>query len=102
MAVVVTATIHPAEGRLAEVLEVLTRLVAEVHQEPGCELYALHVHGGDIVVVEKWTDAELLQRHSEGAALVRLNQELDGLLATPADVLLLTPHPAGDPAKGAL
>ena len=102
MAVVVTATIHPAEGRLAEVLEVFAGLVAEVHQEPGCELYALHVHGGDIVVVEKWTDAELLRRHSEGAALVRLNQELDGLLAAPADVLPLTPHPAGDPAKGAL
>jgi quinol monooxygenase YgiN len=102
MAVVVTATVHPAEGRLEEVLGIFARLVGEVHQEAGCELYALHVHGGDIVVVEKWADAELLRRHSEGAALVRLNQELDGLLAAPAEVVVLTPHPAGESAKGAL
>ncbi len=102
MAVVVTATVHPAEGRLAEVLEVFSGLVEQVHQEAGCELYALHVLGGDIVVVEKWASAELLQQHSRGAALAGLNQRLDGLLAAPADVLVLTPHPAGDPAKGAL
>ena len=102
MAVVVTATIHPAEGRLAEVLEVLAGLVAEVHQEPGCELYALHVHGGDIVVVEKWSDPELLHRHSEGAVLARINEELAGLLAAPAEVTVLEPRPAGEQDKGAL
>ena len=102
MAVVVTATVHPAEGRLEEVLGIFARHVGAVHQEPGCELYALHVQGDALVVVEKWADAELLRRHSEGAVLVQLNQELAGLLAAPAEVLVLAPHPAGDPAKGAL
>ncbi|MBC3844271.1 antibiotic biosynthesis monooxygenase [Streptacidiphilus sp. 4-A2] len=100
--VVVTATVHPAEGRLEEVLEIFSRHVEAVHQEPGCELYALHAQGADLVVIEKWSDPELLRAHSGGAALAALNQELDGLLAAPAEVLLLNPRPAGDPAKGAL
>jgi quinol monooxygenase YgiN len=102
MAVVVTATVHPAEGRLTQVLEIFAGVVELVHQEPGCELYALHVQGDDIVVIEKWADAESLARHGEGAALTKLNQGLDGLLAAPAEVLRLRPHPAGESAKGAL
>jgi quinol monooxygenase YgiN len=102
MAVVVTATVHPAEGRLEEVLGIFAGHVGAVHQEPGCELYALHVHGGDIVVVEKWTDSELLHRHSEGAVLARINEELTGLLAAPAEVTVLEPRPAGEQDKGAL
>ena len=102
MSVVLTATVHPAPGRLDEVLAAFARHVGTVHQEPGCELYALHVSGDDIVLIEKWAGEEQLQGHSQGAALSALNAELTGLLAGPADLVQLTPHPAGEPAKGAL
>jgi hypothetical protein len=37
-----------------------------------------------------------------GAGLAALRADLDGKLAGQLDVQVLTPHPAGSPAKGAL
>jgi quinol monooxygenase YgiN len=102
MTVVVTAIVHPKPGHLDEALAVFSRHVGAVHQEPGCELYSLHTQGDDIVVIEKWTTQAELDTHGKGSALARLGAELHPLLAKPADLSSLTPHPAGDPIKGAL
>ncbi len=101
--VVVVAVTRPAEGRAEAVRQALLTAVAAVHDEPGCETYALHEReDGALVMIERWTSAEALDVHGRGVALQRLGEALEGALAAPIDVTRMRPLPAGDPAKGAL
>lgn len=101
--VVVVAIAMPAEGRGDAVRRALLTAVAEVHDEPGCETYALHEReDGALVMIERWTGVDALDEHGRGAALQRLGAALQGNLAAPLDVTRMRPLPAGDPAKGAL
>ena len=54
--------------------------------DDGCLLYALNEGDDRLVMVEKWTSAEALDKHSRGPALVELNQALSGRLAGGVDV----------------
>jgi quinol monooxygenase YgiN len=76
--------------------------VAQVHGEPGCELYALHEGRDRLVMVEKWASPEALAAHHDGAALAVLGGALRGKVTAAPDVQVLAPVPAGDPAKGEL
>lgn len=103
--VVVVATALAAEGKEAQVEEALRTAVRAVHGEPGCERYALHRDTrtpSKFVMLEKWASGPALGAHGKGAALTELTAALDGLLAEPLDVQVLTPLPDGDRALGAL
>lgn len=103
MSVVVVATARPLPEFRAEVIAAFENAVGAVHNEPGCELYALNEGADRIVMIEKWADADALAVHSKAAALKELGTSLNGKLdANGVDVQILTPRPAGDPAKGAL
>ncbi|UKA58231.1 putative quinol monooxygenase [Arthrobacter sp. FW306-2-2C-D06B] len=103
MPVVVTATFTPKEGLFDQVVAALSPAIAEVHQEPGCLLYAIHDSpNGQILMIEKWESAELLDAHGDGEPVKRLNAALDGLLDCPVDVMRHEPIPAGTPLQGAL
>ena len=102
MPVVVIATITPKPGSADTVREVLTRAVPAVHEEPGCEFYALHEADGTFIFVEQWTDADALRVHNTAPALMQVVTELAEHLAGPPDIKKAEPIPAGDPAKGAL
>jgi quinol monooxygenase YgiN len=102
MSVVVVATLNPLPEHREAVIKTLEETIARVHQEPGCELYALHEDRDRLVYVEKWESAEALAAHAKGQALADQADRLAGKLNGPADVRILQPHPAGDPAKGAL
>ncbi len=102
MPVVVVATIVPKPAHLEEVAAALQTAVGQVHPEDGCELYALHRNDERLVMIEQWSSAETLRVHGRGPALARLTAALDGLLAGPLDVVMLTAVPAGDPVKGQL
>lgn len=99
---VVIATVWPRPENRDEVRSILREAVAAVHEEDGCELYALHEADDRFVFVEQWASAEALRAHSEGPALSRSTARLDGLIAKPADIVLVEPVPAGDPRKGAV
>jgi len=102
-AVVVVATIIPVPEHRAEVITAFEQAIADVHAEDaGCLLYALNEGPDRLVMVEKWASAEDLQRHAEGAALQRLNSELDGKIIGGLDVQVLDPHPAGTATQGAV
>ncbi len=74
-----------------------------VHDEPGCELYAItEAADGRLVMIEKWSSQERLDTHGTSPAVTRLIADLDGHLTTPAEVSVLAPLPMGDTAKGAL
>lgn len=97
---VVIARVHPKPGRLQEVLEVYAQAVPEVHQEPGCELFALHTDQTSIFIVERWTTDEDLAVHSAAPAFARTRARVEGLLGAPADVWVLDSLPVGDPLRG--
>jgi quinol monooxygenase YgiN len=85
MPVVATAYFRPAPAQHDRVIEALRPAIAAVHQEPGCELYAIHdASDGTIVVIEKWTSVQELDDHGAGKAVRELNASLEGLLASPA------------------
>ncbi len=102
MSVVVVATIVPLPEHRDEVIATFTETVARVHEEDGCELYALHQAEDRLVMVEKWASPEALRTHSQGAALAALNPQLRGKISGPAEIIVLQAVPAGDPGKGQL
>src|SRR5690349_10482456 len=53
--VIVTAYFYPRPEARAQVLAALQPAIAAVHEEDGCELYAIHdAPDGSIVMLEKW------------------------------------------------
>jgi quinol monooxygenase YgiN len=102
LSVVVVATIVPLPEHRDEVIATITETVATVHEEDGCELYALNQADDRLVMVEKWASADALRAHSKGPALAAQAPRLAGKLAGPAEVIVLQAVPAGNPAKGQL
>ena len=102
MSVIVVATILPLPEFRDEVIALFEQTIAAVHDEPGCELYSLHTGEDRLVMIEKWESSEALDVHSHAEALQKLGPALAGKLSGRLDVQVLTAHPAGDPAKGAL
>jgi quinol monooxygenase YgiN len=103
MPVVVVATITPKPEYRDEVIAAMKKAIPLVHGEDGCELYALHTDGEQLVMVERWTSREALKKHgTEAPAMRDFNAEIGDKLAAPTVVLRLDAVPAGDPAKGQL
>lgn len=101
--VVVTAHFRPKPEHRAAVVDALRVAIPRVHNEPGCELYAItDAPDGSIVMIEKWSTVGELDAHGSSPAVVDLVAALDGLLEAPVEVTRLVPVPIGDPAKGEL
>lgn len=99
---VVIATIIPKPDQADAVEAALKELIPAVHEEDGCELYALHRSRDRFVFVEKWRDMDALGVHGSGPNVKALNAKLEGLTAAPTDVQILRPVTAGDTGKGAV
>jgi quinol monooxygenase YgiN len=102
MSVVVVATIVPLPQHRDEVIAAFAGIIAQVHAEPGCELYALNQADDRLIMIEKWASTEALATHSKGAALAALNPQLAGKVAGRPEVIVLQAVPAGAPGKGAV
>jgi quinol monooxygenase YgiN len=101
--VIVTAVFHPAEGSRDEAVAAMRAAIPAVHEEQGCELYAIHdAEDGTIVMIERWTTAEDLDRHGTGAAVGALRDAVGPFLSGPTVVTRMTALPAGTDAQGAL
>jgi len=100
---VVIATFHPHPGKGAAVRQALEAVIPGVHDEPGCELYALHEETqGRLVLIEKWTTRELWQEHLILEPVKRLRASLEGLLESETEVLEMYGVPAGGSDQGEL
>ena len=81
----VVAIIHPLPGKRDEIIEAFRVVSPLVHQEKGCELYALQStqEGEGLIVIERWSTADDLQAHATGAAMDKLNElNTDGIEPT--------------------
>jgi quinol monooxygenase YgiN len=102
MPVTVVATIKVKPESVDAVRDIMTKTIAEVHNEPGCELYSLHETDGTFIFVEQWADADALQTHSTAPAVAQMFKEVGDHLADAPDIKVAQPVVAGDPAKGQL
>ncbi len=102
MPVVVVASFTAKPESADTVRAACERAIAEVHHEPGCELYSLHQSGDTFVFIEQWADAHALKTHSTAPAIGALLGAIGEHLAGAPDIKMLEPLPAGDPAKGRL
>jgi quinol monooxygenase YgiN len=76
--------------------------IAQVHDEPGVDLYALHKGPDRLVMIDKYESEQARSEHAKGSALPDLRSALQGKLSSGLDVQVLVPHPAGNAQKGAL
>jgi quinol monooxygenase YgiN len=102
MSVVVVVTAFPIPEHRAEVIAAFEEAIAQVHNEPGVDLYALHEGPDRLVMIEKYESEQARSRHAKGAALADLRLALAGKLSSNLDAQVLVPHPAGNTQKGAL
>ena len=102
MSITVIATITPKPERFDAVREAFEQAIPAVHEEPGCELYALYASKTVLVMVERWADGEALDAHGTGETFTRLAESIQADLAASLDVQVVRSVPAGDPAKGQL
>ena len=100
MSIVVVATLTPKPEAVDAVREAILAAIPKVHEEPGCELYALHEADGAFVMIERWADADAMKAHGKAEPLATLGAALAGNLAAAPDIRRLTPVPAGDAGKG--
>ncbi|MBB3083310.1 putative quinol monooxygenase [Geodermatophilus sabuli] len=103
MAVIVVATITPQPEHADAVREAVLTAIPQVHDEPGCQRYALHAgQDGRLVMIEQWESPEALAAHGKGEPFSALSRALEGKLAGAPELQVLTAVPAGDQAKGAI
>jgi quinol monooxygenase YgiN len=102
VSIVIVATISPKPGRIDAVREAFTAAIPKMHEEPGCELYALHEDGYGLVLVERWATQDDVKVHGAGETFNQLSESVKEDLTEPIGVRMLTAVPAGDQTKGAL
>jgi quinol monooxygenase YgiN len=103
MSVVLTAVLHPVPGRTAELVDALRATIPAVHEEDGCELYAIHdAEDGTVTMIEKWSSREALDAHAAGPAVQARQSAVADLIARPATVTAMTPLPVGTQQQGQL
>lgn len=103
MSVVIVATLRPVPEHRDAVVSAIEKAMPVIHAEDaGCELYALHEGPDRLVFIEKWANQQDIAAHAGTAVFAELTAAFDGKLLEPMDVQLLTPHPVGTPAQGAL
>jgi quinol monooxygenase YgiN len=102
MPVVVVATMAVKPESVDTARDILTAAVGEVHDEPGCQVYALHQTGETFVFIEQWANQEALQAHSTAPTVTKMFTAVGEHLAGAPDIKMLQPLPAGDPDKGQL
>src|SRR5664279_3488531 len=101
--VIVTAVFHRRPENRAIILDALRTAIAAVHEEPGCELYAIHeAADGSLVMIEKWESVELLDAHGVSPAVAALVAKIGEHLTAPVDVTRMTAIPMGTATQGAL
>lgn len=84
---IILATLKPAAGKKEAVLSLFEEVMPAVHEEEGCELYALYEDvDGALHMIEKWTTWDLWQVHMAGAPVAAIQAGLEGLLES--DVLI--------------
>ena len=94
---VVVALFTPFPEKASEVRAILSEVTPEVHDEPGCDFYALHeLPDGRLCYIEAWETRELWVKHGQADTVARINQQTAPYLAKPVDVFEMYGIPLGN------
>ena len=97
----VIAIFTPKPEHAAEVKELLLRITPLVHEEAGCEFYALHQDvEGRLIFVEAWSTRQLWIEHMEEPTVKEILAGVDGKLVKDVEVFELYNLPTGLTGKG--
>jgi quinol monooxygenase YgiN len=91
--VIVLAKIVAKEGMRAELIAVLQDLVANAHNEPGTNVYAMHTANDDDVTVwfyERYVDQAALATHGTSDTMKAVGPRLAPLMAGRPELIHLT------------
>jgi quinol monooxygenase YgiN len=97
MAAIGLAVLRPSEEGRDAVIKALQEAIPKFHAEAGCELYALHESGDELVIIEKFTDMASLDLHANGEPLKAMRRAMKGLVVVTRSEVL-TPLPTGGDA----
>jgi len=97
---VVVVTFRPKEGRLDELVDLYRAAIPDIHDEPGCELFALHRSKRSVVIIERWATGDDLATHASSEAYKRTSGEVNELLEEPPSVQVIESVAAGHESKG--
>jgi len=87
---------------LADLIAAFDVVTPKVHEEKGCELYAVHADGQTCVMVEQWSSAETLNAHASGDVMTELNRLWGDVLAKPFEAWVVENIPMGNPVLGTI
>lgn len=103
MSVVVLATFQAKAGEELNLLNALNESIPEIHDEAGCDLFALHTgDGGSIVLIEKWESEQLLEAHLAAEPVANLVRRIEPFIASDPTVTRLKAVPAGKSLQGSI
>ena len=103
--VVVVALFTTKEGSEQKAEALVRTIIAPTHAEDGCITFALHQDLDDprrLVLVERWTSREALDRHLGSGHLATFRAAAPEVMAGPAQIHVMEALPEGDAAKGRL
>ncbi|MFM6966000.1 MAG: putative quinol monooxygenase [Rhodoluna sp.] len=99
----VIAIFTPKSEFSDEVKDLLLRVTPRVHDEAGCEYYALHEDiEGRLIFVEAWSTRQLWIEHMEEPTVKEILSGVEGKLVKDVEVFELYNLPAGVTGKGTL
>jgi quinol monooxygenase YgiN len=100
---IVIAIFTPLRGHIDDVREILTAIIPEVHDEDGCELYALHEDTeGRLVFVESWTTRALWEKHKNHSTVESILTLTKPHLSREVEVIEMYSVAAGNLSQGLL
>ncbi|HZN13053.1 MAG TPA: putative quinol monooxygenase [Acidimicrobiales bacterium] len=89
------AKLTAVEGQRDALVKVMDQLVEAAADEPGTEVYVLHVDNNDpnaIWFYELYPDAEANAVHSKSDTMAAVIGQLGGLVAGAPEIHFMTPH----------
>ena len=99
----VIAIFTPKSEYAEEIKALLLRVTPRVHEEAGCEYYALHQDvDGRLIFVEAWSTRQLWIEHMEEPTVKEILAGVEGKLVKDVEVYELYNLPAGVSGKGSL
>ena len=99
----VIAIFTPKPEHLDEIKALLSRISPLVHEEAGCDFYALHQDvEGRLIFVEAWATRQLWIEHMEEPTVKEILADVEGKLVKDVEVFELYNLPTGLTGKGVL
>jgi quinol monooxygenase YgiN len=74
--IAITAILKSKPENTAQVLSMLTDLIAETRKESACKRYDLHYNETDFVIWEEWENQEGLDLHNKAPHLLHFIDEI--------------------------